>query len=208
MLGETVLVPNVASPVEFTRIGAGELTLGLVESAAALLQQLVTAGAALGWVDAPSTSNVHGLMMEVAADVDLGNAALVVARSNEQLIGLGYWRRYVRPTHSPHADIEKVAVDSSWQGRGVGRGLMMELMAAANDAAIEVLTLDLRGDNERAIVLYESLGFRRYGLLERFVAVGNDRYDKLFYALHLREARPSDSQPSTGHGWDSIAGTP
>ena len=59
-------------------------------------------------------------------------------------------------------------------------------MAAANDAAIEVLTLDLRGDNERAIVLYESLGFRRYGLLECFVAVGNDGYDKLLYALHLR----------------------
>jgi len=63
---------------------------------------------------------------------------------------------------------------------------MTELVAAARAARVEVLTLDLRGDNVAAAALYESLGFRRYGRLERFVAVGDDRWDKLFYALDLR----------------------
>jgi hypothetical protein len=34
--------------------------------------------------------------------------------------------------------------------------------------------------------LYESLGFHQYGRIERFVAVGERRYDKLLYALDLR----------------------
>ena len=183
---ETALVVDAAGPVEFARTGPEQLTTGLVESAAALLQELVAAGAALGWVDPPSQADVRDLLGDVAADVGCGDAALVVARLDGQLIGLGYWRRYARPTHRPHADLEKVAVDPSCQGRGVGRSLMLELMTAAHEADIEILTLDLRGDNLRAATLYESLGFRRYGLLERFVAVGDDRYDTLFYALDLR----------------------
>ncbi len=64
---------------------------------------------------------------------------------------------------------------------------MIELVEAATDAGVEVLTLDLRGDNIQAMALYESIGFKRYGPLERFVAVGARRYDKVFYALDLRQ---------------------
>jgi len=103
-----------------------------------------------------------------------------------RLVGLAYWRRYDRPTHWPHADVEKVAVSPARQGHGLGRRLMATLIGAARAARVEVLTLDLRADNERAAALYESLGFRRYGRLPGFVAVGDRRYDKLFYALDLR----------------------
>ena len=51
---------------------------------------------------------------------------------------------------------------------------------------------DLRADNTRAATLYESLGFTLYGRLPRFVAVGNRRYDKLFYALDLRRPIEQD----------------
>jgi RimJ/RimL family protein N-acetyltransferase len=53
-------------------------------------------------------------------------------------------------------------------------------------APVEVLTLDMRGDNERAGALCESLGSVEYGRLHRFVAVGAARYDKVCYALDLR----------------------
>jgi GNAT superfamily N-acetyltransferase len=78
----------------------------------------------------------------------------------------GARRRYARPTHRPHADIEKVAVAASCQGRGIGRLLMAELVSAAR--------------------LYQSLGFAEYGRLAGFVAVGPARYDKIFYARDLR----------------------
>ena len=160
----------------------GGLTDPEIDSAAAMLAGLVAGGAALGWVDPPAPDEVRRLLDEVAADAD---AVLVVAAEDGKVAGLGYWRRYERPTHRPHADVEKVAVDPAAQGHGVGRRVMTELIGAARRAGIEMLTLDLRGDNLRAAALYESLGFRQYGRLERFVAVGDRRWDKLLYVLDL-----------------------
>jgi ribosomal protein S18 acetylase RimI-like enzyme len=164
-------------------VGPAGLDDGQVADAVGLLGRLVAGGAALGWVTPPSPAEVRELL---AGEWDGDEAALAVAVEDGRLVALGYWRRYARPTHRPHADVEKVAVDPAFQGRGLGRRLMTELIAAARAAGVEVLTLDLRGDNVPAAALYESLGFRRYGRLERFVAVGDDRWDKLFYALDLR----------------------
>ena len=49
-----------------------------------------------------------------------------------------------------------------------------------------MLTLDARGDNAKALELYRRLGFREYGRLPDFVAVGERRYDKVFYMLDFR----------------------
>jgi ribosomal protein S18 acetylase RimI-like enzyme len=166
-------------------VGPEGLTAPELADAATLLADLVTAGAALGWVDPPAAAEVAALLRTVWT-APPGDSALVVATDDGRLCGLAYWLRYARPTHRPHADVEKVAVAASAQGRGLGRRLMTELIAAARVADVEVLTLDLRADNTRAVALYESLGFRRYGRLPRFVAVGSRRYDKLFYALDLR----------------------
>lgn len=176
-----------AASVQVTRLGPQDIDTGLVQSAASLLRTLVTEGAALGWVDAPPVTEIEDLLGEITGDTVKGNAALVGAQSDGHLIGMAYWRRYARPTHRPHADIEKVAVDPAWQGHGIGRSMMNEVVAAAVESDVEVLTLDLRGDNTRAAALYESLGFRRYGRIERFVAVGDARYDMLCYALDLRQ---------------------
>jgi ribosomal protein S18 acetylase RimI-like enzyme len=165
-------------------VGPAGLSDADLAAAADLLGRLVAGGAALGWVDPPPADEVAGLLRALWSAP--GDAALAVAHDDGRLIGLAYWRRYERPTHRPHADVEKVAVAPEAQGRGAGRHLMTELIAASRAAGIEVLTLDLRGDNERAAALYESLGFRRYGRLDRFVAVGDRRWDKLFYALDLR----------------------
>jgi len=173
---------------------AVSLTEAELASAAAMLSTLVAGGAALGWVDPPSPDEVRDLLLGLAADDD---AVLVVALEDGELAGLAYWRRYARPTHRPHADVEKVAVAPAWQGRGIGRLLMTALITAAREAGVEVLTLDLRGDNLRAAALYESLGFRQYGRLDRFVAVGDQRWDKLLYALDLRVPRASYTQVST-----------
>lgn len=176
-----------STAVRVLSVDSPDLVPPLTGAIAALLQQLVAGGAALGWVDPPTEAEVAELLGETVGAAATGDAALLVADVDGQPAGFAYWRRYTRPTHRPHADIEKVAVDPRWQGLGIGRLLMQGLIRAAAESHVEVLTLDLRGDNERAARLYESLGFERYGVLERFVAVGERRYDKLFYALDLRQ---------------------
>jgi 8-oxo-dGTP diphosphatase len=53
---------------------------------------------------------------------------------------------------------------------------------------VEVLTLDVRGDNAGAIALYEQEGFVRHGALPGFVAVGERRWDMVLMARPLQVA--------------------
>lgn len=163
-----------------------QLEVRFAESAHRILAGLVSAGAALGWVEPPSRDEVTELLGHVVSAVQAGDGALRAAYLGRQLVGLGYWLRYARPTHRPHADLEKIAVDAAAHGRGVGRALTAALIADARQTGIEVLTLDARGDNTNALRLYRSLGFTEYGRLPDFVAVGERRYDKVFYMLDLR----------------------
>ncbi|GAB3828047.1 GNAT family N-acetyltransferase [Dactylosporangium cerinum] len=157
-----------------------------VEAAQRILADLVRGGAALGWVEPPSLPEVADLLGHVAAAARAGDGALRVAYAGDRLVGLGYWLRYARPTHRPHADLEKLAVAADAHGQGVGRALTAALIADARQARIEVLTLDARGDNSNALHLYRSLGFTEYGRLPDFVAVGPRRYDKVLLMLDLR----------------------
>ncbi|MEV7244521.1 GNAT family N-acetyltransferase [Streptomyces sp. NPDC093248] len=163
-----------------------ELETGFAESAHRILADLVSGGAALGWVEPPSRDEVADLLGDVVSAARAGDAALRAAYLGRRLVGLGYWLRYARPTHRPHADLEKLAVDAAAHGRGAGRALTAGLITDARTAGIEVLTLDVRGDNARALRLYRSLGFTEYGRLPGFVAVGERRYDKVFCMLDLR----------------------
>lgn len=159
---------------------------GLAVAAHRLLADLVAGGAALGWVEPPTPDEVAALLDGVRSAVRTGDGALRVAYTGGRLVGLGYWLRYRRPTHRPHADLAKLAVDGAVHGRGVGRALTAALIADARAAGIEVLTLDARADNVRALRLYRSLGFTEYGRLPGFVAVGARRYDTVLCLLDLR----------------------
>ncbi|MER5378533.1 N-acetyltransferase [Streptomyces sp. NPDC002553] len=163
-----------------------ELEAGFTESAHRILADLVSGGAALGWIQPPARDEVAELLGHVVAAAQAGDAALRAAYLGRRLVGLGYWLRYARPTHRPHADLEKIAVDATAHGRGVGRALTAALIADAREAGVEVLTLDARGDNANALHLYRSLGFTEYGRLPDFVAVGEQRYDKVFCMLDFR----------------------
>ncbi|MFJ2631546.1 GNAT family N-acetyltransferase [Streptomyces sp. NPDC087422] len=173
-------------------------------AAHALLAPLVRGGAPLGWLEPPGTDEVTALLDRVLTAVRAGDGSLRAAYLGEDLVGFGYWLRYTRPTHRPHADLERLAVDGAAHGHGIGRALTAALVADARRAGIEVLTLDARGDNTRAIGLYESLGFREYGRLPDFVAVGPRRYDKVFHMLDLRPGRHGGGAEDAAQGSRSV----
>lgn len=166
--------------------GPDNVKPGTVDVLTKLLDELVRGGAALGWTAPPTADEVSELLKALAAGSAEGDAALALARVNGELAGVGYWRRYERPTHQPQADIEKVAVSPAAHRRGIGRALIQTLVEAASNACVEQLTADLRADNHASLALCTSLGFREYGRLPDFVAVGEDRYDKIMVVRDLR----------------------
>ena len=163
----------------------GGLDDTLIDETTQLLDDLIANGAPLGWLSPPPREEIAEMLSRIATAPD-GSAALLVARHEGRLAGVGYWARYERPTFARHADLVLLAVGSRWQGAGIGRRLCEELVATARRAGVEKLTIDFRADNVRAQSLYESIGFRRYGVLGDFVVAGGQRFDRMMYVLDLR----------------------
>ena len=71
-------------------------------------------------------------------------------------------------------EIHTVGVDPAYQGQGIGRGMLRNLIEYADGGTI---FLEVRTDNEAAIALYESEGFRKMGIRKRYYRVsGADAY--------------------------------
>lgn len=165
----------------------------VVASVTDMLGDLVRDGAALGWTTPPTLAEVAELVAALATDSP-GESCGVVAETGHRVAAFGYWRRYQRPTHRVHADLEKIAVAPESAGHGLGRRVLRTLIGQARLAGVEQLTLDFRGDNHAAEHLYLSEGFREYGRLTDFVAAGDGRrYDKVLHVLELRATGRSGS---------------
>lgn len=96
----------------------------------------------------------------------------------------------VKVRHLGH--VAGMMVEGPLQGRGIGRALLEACIARArDDGGIVKLTLNVTSTNAAALHLYESLGFRRYGRLERAIRVGGRYHDKDHLALDLdRHVQP------------------
>ena len=61
------------------------------------------------------------------------------------------------------ADMMNVAVLPKYRNQGIGRKLILDLIAALKHEEVHCLTLEVRASNESAIGLYRSLGFEQVG---------------------------------------------
>jgi tRNA threonylcarbamoyl adenosine modification protein YeaZ/ribosomal-protein-alanine acetyltransferase len=94
-------------------------------------------------------------------------------RRPDKLVGYGGISRL---GHTPpfEYEVHTIGVDPAYQGRGIGRRLLDELL---NFAAGAVVHLEVRTDNAPAIALYRSVGFTQVGLRRRYYRVsGADAY--------------------------------
>jgi ribosomal-protein-alanine N-acetyltransferase len=110
---------------------------------------------------------------ELAATHNHYVAARAGAVGGDTLIGYGGISRLGR-TPPFEYEVHTIGVDPAYQGRGVGRRLLDELLNFAADAVVH---LEVRTDNAPAIALYRSVGFTQVGLRKRYYRVsGADAY--------------------------------
>jgi ribosomal protein S18 acetylase RimI-like enzyme len=76
-------------------------------------------------------------------------------------------------------------VKEQW-GSGIGSMIMEQLMAYARNNSVEIINLEVRSDNSRAIHLYEKYGFKRIGTLPAFFKIGAQYVDFECMYLDLR----------------------
>ncbi|ETZ31855.1 ribosomal-protein-alanine acetyltransferase [Mycobacterium intracellulare MIN_061107_1834] len=97
----------------------------------------------------------------------------VGARVGGTLVGYAGISRLGRTPPYEH-EVHTIGVDPAYQGQGIGRRLLDELLTFADGG---VVYLEVRTDNEAAIALYRSVGFEQIGVRRSYYRVsGADAY--------------------------------
>jgi RimJ/RimL family protein N-acetyltransferase len=106
-----------------------------------------------------------------------------------RLVGTAGLLLETRRKVSHTATIVGMYVTPECTGQGLGARLLDACIDVARaDPALEVLYLTVTSTNSSAIRLYERTGFVAYGLEPRSMRLGDQTFDKLMMALHLRPA--------------------
>src|SRR5439155_18217522 len=105
------------------------------------------------------------------AELEAKHIRYVAARAADKLVGYAGISRLGRKRPYEY-EIHTIGVDPAYQGQGIGRRMMTDLLDYASGGTV---FLEVPTDNEAPIALYESLGFVNVGQRRRnYRATGAD----------------------------------
>lgn len=110
-------------------------------------------------------------------EIERGAIQSLLAVKDGKVVGCG---TLVRDPHSwsPHVGEIRMVVSQDLRGKGVGKALSQETFALALGAGLEKLSVQMTVDQQAAIALFESLGFKAEALLRDHVRdVGGKTHD-------------------------------
>jgi len=159
----------------------------------------IRVGGGFGWVDPPPRDVLErywkGVMVVPERTLVLGRLDGVVAGSAQ----------LVRPSRNNESQGFAANLTTSFvapwaRGHGLARKLtcMVEELARAEGYA--VLNLDVRDSQTAAIALYESLGYRRWGVHPRYAMAHGHWFAGYFYFKILNDNAAVPTPPPTPEG--------
>ncbi len=78
-----------------------------------------------------------------------------------------------------------ITVLKDYWGRGIGSGLMERMIGFARQSGAELVSLEVRSDNERAKSLYRKFGFVSFGTFPKFFKIDGEYFDVDCMTLEL-----------------------
>lgn len=109
---------------------------------------------------------------------------MLVALSGDTVVGNAIVERNRVARYSHRAEISITVLRDFW-GKGIGTRLMQMMIDFAKESGIEILYLEARADNARAISLYEKFGFKSIGTYKGFFKIENQYFDAVLMTLKL-----------------------
>jgi RimJ/RimL family protein N-acetyltransferase len=122
-------------------------------------------------------------------EIERGAIASLLAVKDNKVVGCS---ALVRDPHSwsPHVGEIRMVVSRDVRGQGVGRALSQETFALALGAGLEKLSVQMTVDQQAAIALFESLGFKAEALLRDHVQdVGGKKHDIVVLGHNVAQVR-------------------
>jgi RimJ/RimL family protein N-acetyltransferase len=122
-------------------------------------------------------------------EIERGDITSLLAIRQGVVVGCG---TLVRDRHSwsPHVGEIRMVVSLDVRGQGVGRALSQETFALALGAGLEKLSVQMTVDQQAAIALFESLGFKAEALLHDHVSdVDGKKHDIVVLGHNVAQVR-------------------
>ena len=122
-------------------------------------------------------------------EIERGDITSLLAVKDGKVVGCS---ALVRDPYSwsPHVGEIRMVVSLDVRGQGVGRALSQETFALALGAGLEKLSVQMTVDQQRAISLFESLGFKAEALLRDQVRdVGGRKHDVVVLGHNIAQVR-------------------
>jgi ribosomal protein S18 acetylase RimI-like enzyme len=163
-------------PIEIRPVSPTELA-DLLPAFVDLLRDLVHGGSWLGFLPPLTHDEARNYWLSLLPEIHAGSRLLLAATSDGRVVGSGQLKFPPWPNAQHRAEIQKLFVDTSLRGQGVGRSLMAALHDAARQHGRSLLLLNTRhgGSAER---FYRRLGYREVGVIPGYAAgPAGERYD-------------------------------
>lgn len=93
------------------------------------------------------------------------------------LTGIGEYKRYY------HRCDVAIALYQEYWGRGIGKIMMESILEIAKEIGYEQAELEVIADNQKAIALYENLGFEKYGRFPDNMKYKNGKYADAYWMM-------------------------
>lgn len=157
--------------------------------AAALLEYLRTVGGetdnlTFGAAGIPLTVEQEEAML--ARRANSAHSRFFLALDGEKIVGNACVDGSDNPRLGHRRNLAITVLRDYW-GRGIGTGLMTRMISFARESGAEVLSLEVRSDNERAKALYRKFGFQAFGTFPKYFRIGGQYYDVDCMTLDLSE---------------------
>lgn len=110
----------------------------------------------------------------------------LIAVNNGEIVGAGIFSAYTKPRLAHRGEIS-ISVKKAMWGNHIGTRFMEEIIRFAKyTAKIEIISLEVRSDNERAIALYKKFGFETVGTFEGYMKINGEDIDCDIMHLYLK----------------------
>lgn len=87
--------------------------------------------------------------------------------------------------------ILNLAVTGEYQGKGIGKQFIQFLLGIAASKQAEIMMLEVRPSNVRAINCYNSAGFNEIGCRKDYYPAPNGKEDALLFAKQISQGTPA-----------------
>jgi ribosomal protein S18 acetylase RimI-like enzyme len=119
------------------------------------------------------------------SNLEKGKKVAIAAEVDGRFIGQVEVNR--RSGYSSHVGVLGIAIRDGYRDVGIGTELMREAEAQATKMGLEVMTLEVFASNDRALHMYEKVGYRSVGCVPKAILKEGKYIDNVIMAKEIAQ---------------------